>query len=113
MGTTVDPTTNTTTVTKEEVKETSTYKASKNASDCGKFPSSGEHPAGANRPVVPSVAQFKSKIMNTTSLNTPDSNEAHSVNSIPGSNTTVTLNTTNGTTVISTPSSVNTSVTYT
>ena len=52
---TVSPSTNTTNVTKTVVKKTATPESTTPAAkgDCGKFPSSGEHPAGANWPVVP------------------------------------------------------------
>ena len=48
--------------------------------DCGKFPSSGEHPAGANWPVVPTVVQVKSKDANATSQNSTVSNETDASN---------------------------------
>ena len=70
-------------------KDKSSDSASKNTSDCGKFPSSGEHPAGANHPVVPAVAQVKSRMMNATSQNSSASNETGSGNSSTESNVTV------------------------
>jgi len=66
---TVDSAKNTTTIIKTVSKDKSSDSTSKKTSDCGKFPSSGEHPAGANHPVVPAVAQVKSRMMNATSQN--------------------------------------------
>jgi hypothetical protein len=53
-STIVDPLRNTTTVIKSVAKDSSSNNSSSNG--CGKFPTSGEHPSGANWPVVPVVA---------------------------------------------------------